>query len=134
MSATRWEKSAERENARRRRDAPLFVAAGIVPLATPEEREAAHERGMADFAARQAQSLRRCLESANAHRDEILAARGAEFVAEIDRAWDGKGARGAPTSHEYLADFWHSKKRELGLCRPSTIYGPGFCACSEPSS
>lgn len=37
---TRWEKSADRENDRRRKKASLFVHAGIVPLATPAEREA----------------------------------------------------------------------------------------------
>jgi len=37
---TRWELSAERENARRQKKAPLFFHAGLVPRATPEEREA----------------------------------------------------------------------------------------------
>lgn len=36
---TRWEKSAERENARRWKKAPLFVYGGLVPLATPAERQ-----------------------------------------------------------------------------------------------
>src|SRR5690242_10847000 len=34
----RWEMSAERENERRRKKAPLLVHAGLVPLATAEER------------------------------------------------------------------------------------------------
>lgn len=37
---TRWEKSADRENERRRAKAPLFFHAGLVPKVTPEEREA----------------------------------------------------------------------------------------------
>lgn len=36
---SKWEASAARENERRRRKAPLFFHAGLVPMATPEERE-----------------------------------------------------------------------------------------------
>lgn len=35
----KWEKSAERENERRRRDAPLLFWAGLVPKATAAERK-----------------------------------------------------------------------------------------------
>lgn len=48
----RWEKAAERENARRESRAPLFVHAGLVPRTTAAEQKAKVERVQDDLARR----------------------------------------------------------------------------------
>lgn len=64
---TRWEKSADAENARRWKRAPLFVHAGLVPLATPEERQVIVERH------------RTLAEQGQEERLRVAAARGVEL-------------------------------------------------------
>lgn len=68
---TRWEKSADLENARRWNRAPLFVHAGLVPLATPAERQVVIERH------------RTLAEQGHEERQRAEAARGVELREKV---------------------------------------------------
>lgn len=103
---TRWEKSADNENLRRWNKAPLFVHAGLIPLATPEEREAKFgdareraERGIAEMDARNAAL-------AAGYREQVQARVSAEELAELDVKVERWGLANA-----FM--FWGSVIRDL---------------------
>jgi hypothetical protein len=108
---TRWEKSADRENERRRKKAPLFVHAGVVPLATPEERQQRYERGLetrlAGLREQEKQQAEKGAKAA-AVREEIARLVSPEELAEMDRV------RGSyPSNHDYSVGFWAEKLAAL---------------------
>lgn len=107
----RWEKAAERETERRRRDAgPLF--APLVKPADPAEVKARTERIVAAHAAAIADPERHArLEAKGAvDRATVAAHVSPEELAELDRrrAW-------CPPDAAYTADFWQEECRRRGL-------------------
>ena len=93
----RWERSADRANERLRTKQPLLVAAGIVPLVTPDDRKAklgdARRRARIDSAARERAQAAKGVEL----REEVRQRLGPEKFAEIE------GRRHGLTSE---AQFW----------------------------
>jgi hypothetical protein len=117
-------RSAAAENARRRREAPLLAAHGLIPMVTPDEREAEMVAARAVDEARQAAIREKLEAAAERHRAEVIA----HVSPTVLSNWERRLAA-LPAAVEYRADFWHSRKRELGLCTPDAS---GFgCRCSS---
>lgn len=108
--AGRWERSAARANERSRRDAPLLVRAGVVPLATPDQRREGRRRavvaGIEDARAHELEVEQK----ASGYRTLVAAAVSHRKLAELE-------AHRAvlPETAEYSADFWHTEARRRGL-------------------
>ncbi len=81
---SRWEKSADRENARRLAKAPLLVSMGVLPLVTAEERQTKHERRMAALEAQREEDQARLEAEVTAVRVELEAKLTAEELAHVD--------------------------------------------------
>jgi hypothetical protein len=98
---TRWERAAERENARRAASAPLLAAGGMLPVATADERELRWERIAAEAELRLRLSRERAERTGAMLRAEVAERVSPEALAALD-------ARRAvlPRSAEYSADFW----------------------------
>jgi hypothetical protein len=126
----RWERSAARENARRAAKAPLLFFAGLVPRITPAEQRAKVERQSADLSRRLAECRVRMERSAVSDRALIAAHVTPEVLAELDAEWERKRSW-LPGEPVYRADYWHTEKRRLGLCRPHPRLGAPFCDCGE---
>lgn len=113
---TRWEQSADRENDRRWKKAPLFVHAGIVPLATPEERQAKHERGAEAQKARLEEAERRreadAVKAASV-RLEVAALVPADDLARMDRSVQ-------TYPQDYALPFWIEKLAKARGEKPKT--------------
>lgn len=80
----RWEKAAERENARRAAKAPLFVYAGLVPRTTAAEQKAKVERVQDGLACRLAAHDEESRRKIDVMRADLRALVGDEAMAALD--------------------------------------------------
>lgn len=124
-----WKKAAQRENARREKAAPLLFHAGLIPKATPEDREASHERFMANWKQQMSDTDRLMKESRRIYRAELAWVLTADQLDAIDEAWARSVLTGTPNELCYEANFYHNKKRQLGMCEPH-FTGVG-CTCRD---
>lgn len=125
---TRWEKSADRENARRLTKAPLLVAMGVTPLVTAEERQAKHEASMAAAEAQREQHRAKGEAEAAAVRVELEATLTPDELAHVD------ATRSAlPTGHGWDVSHWRKAihaKREASS--PTTMPAEPEELASDP--
>ena len=120
--AERWQRSADRENARRDRKAPLFAWGGLVPHVTAAERQEAVEGRCAALFRQLAEGRAKSARLAVRYRADVGAVVSPEELAALDARWAAfRGPKEDPT---YLASYWHTKKRDLGLCAP-------YCDCYD---
>lgn len=104
---TRWEKSADRENERRRAKAPLFVHAGVVPLATPEQRQVQIEGGLRRFEEQRQATVLREEQEAITKREDVRGRVTPEEFAKLEarcQSRDGRVFGGYPS----LWFYWTS--------------------------
>jgi hypothetical protein len=115
--AGRWERSAARANERSRRDAPLLVHAGVVPLATPEQRREGRRHAVVAG-----------VENARAHEQEVEGKAGAYRALVASAVSPRKLAEleahraVLPETPEYSADFWHTEARRRALVPEDPVW------------
>lgn len=112
MRADRWQKAAERADARAERDAgPLFAA--FAPKTTADAAQVRAESMVARQDAALAESQRRQADVGAAAREAVSWVVAPE---ELDRLDHARSA--SPPSAEYGADFWTRECRRRGLPWP----------------
>ncbi len=105
----RWEKAAERANARARAAAPLFAFGGLVDVKTAAQMEASFDRMMAKWRVDWNACQLRLQENADRFRARVLKLKGPEYIAEME-----KKRLVAPPTVEYSADHWRQVLVGLG--------------------
>ena len=112
-------RAARNRNRRTAQAAPLLAAFGLLPQEQPADAEGRLRRQYADDEARLRALEERHFAAAQRDEAEVALVVGAAVHQTLRARW----ARwGGPHTSTYEADYWHTRKRELGLC------GPG-CSC-----
>jgi len=119
----RWQKSAERQNARLTARAPLLAHAGLVPVATAEGQQAKVEHAIGDFERRSAALAAEHEAQGALFKERVAALVTAKELAELERrrAW-------CPKSPAYSADFWGGKLKKLDPVRWRAMQDPAWIA------
>lgn len=115
---TRWEKSADRENERRLKKAPLLVTMGVIPLVTADERERKHLQGEAIIAALEEEGEAELVLKALVLRAELEATLTPEEIAHVDA-----GRKALPSGTVWDLDLWSGAIKEklaVGLPKAPT--------------
>lgn len=110
---SRWERAADRQNARIARDNPLFVRAGIAPLTTAAGQQARVEKIVNDFDARIAAGEVKDVERAAELRAQVAALVSWRDLLELDVK-----RLNYPKTGIYAVEHWQG---ELARLRPAVV-------------
>jgi len=128
----RWEKAAERENARRDARAPLLAHAGLVPHTTADAQQAKVERVQSEMAERFAAHDERSRRQIDVMREDLRALIGDAGIAAFDvrRKWwprtpeyelDGLTEELAKATGRTPLDVFEAYKAKLRVAEPVRV-------------